>query len=92
MLGFAIRRGFLVVKTSLKASLLKFLGVGILLAAALWGTALALETLLAPMRAFRDETALLILIVVGAVVYGAAILLVFGLGWLKSLMRSAERG
>ncbi len=92
VLGFAIRRGFLVVKTSLKASLLKFLGVGILLAAALWGTALALETLLAPMRAFRDETALLILIVVGAVVYGAAILLVFGLGWLKSLMRSAERG
>ena len=44
------------------------------------------------MISFRDETALLILIVVGAVVYGAAILLVFGLGWLKSLMRSAERG
>jgi putative peptidoglycan lipid II flippase len=37
---------------------------------------------------FRDETALLVLIVVGAIVYGGSILLLFGKGWLRSLVRS----
>ena len=36
----------------------------------------------------RDETAFLLLIVVGAVVYAGSILLLFGKGWLRSLVRS----
>ena len=39
------------------------------------------------MPAFRDETALLVLIAVGAIVYGGSILLLFGKGWLRSLVR-----
>jgi putative peptidoglycan lipid II flippase len=38
--------------------------------------------------AFRDEATLLLLIAVGAVVYAASILLLFGTGWLRSLVRS----
>jgi putative peptidoglycan lipid II flippase len=43
---------------------------------------------MAQVGAFRDEATLCILIVVGAVVYGAAILLMFGRAWLRSLVRS----
>jgi putative peptidoglycan lipid II flippase len=35
----------------------------------------------------RDEAALLLLMVVGAVVYAGLILLLFGRGWLRSLVR-----
>jgi len=39
------------------------------------------------MTAFRDETALLLLAAVGAFVYGLTVLLLFGRGWLFSLVR-----
>jgi putative peptidoglycan lipid II flippase len=40
------------------------------------------------MSTFRDETALLLLTAVGAFVYGFSVLLLFGRGWLFSLVRS----
>jgi putative peptidoglycan lipid II flippase len=40
------------------------------------------------LSAFRDEAALLLLIVVGAIVYAGSILLLFGRGWLRSLVRT----
>jgi putative peptidoglycan lipid II flippase len=43
---------------------------------------------MAQLSAFRDEVTLCILIVVGALVYGAAILLMFGRAWLRSLVRT----
>jgi putative peptidoglycan lipid II flippase len=36
----------------------------------------------------RDETALVLLIVVGALVYAGSIWLLFGWSWLRSLVRS----
>jgi len=39
-------------------------------------------------NALRDEAALLLLVVVGAFVYAGSILVLFGWGWLRSLMRS----
>jgi len=36
----------------------------------------------------RDEAALAVLIAVGAAVYFGAVFLLFGTGWLKSLMRA----
>jgi putative peptidoglycan lipid II flippase len=39
------------------------------------------------MTTFRDETALLLLVAVGAFVYGFSVLLLFGRGWLFSLVR-----
>ena len=52
-----------------------------MLAAALWLTARFAGVYFAQMSAFRDETALLLLIVTGAFVYGCSILLLFGRGW-----------
>jgi putative peptidoglycan lipid II flippase len=68
-------------------SLAKFAAAGVLLAAALWGIARFASFYFAQMHAFRDETALLLLIVAGAFVYGVLILLLFGRGWLFSLVR-----
>ena len=42
------------------------------------------------MHTFRDETALLLLMAVGAFVYGILILLLFGRGWLFVLVRDRK--
>jgi putative peptidoglycan lipid II flippase len=88
VLGFAVRRGFLDLDRALMRSLGKFVASGALLAAALWAAAKFAGVYLAALPALRDEATLLILIVVGAVVYAGSILLLFGTGWLRSLVRS----
>jgi putative peptidoglycan lipid II flippase len=88
VLGFAVRRGFLELDGALMRSLAKFVASGAMLAAALWAAAKFARVYLAALPALRDETTLLILILVGAVVYAGAILLLFGKGWLRSLVRS----
>jgi putative peptidoglycan lipid II flippase len=88
VLGFAVRRGFLDLDRALMRSLGKFIAAGAVLAAALWATAKLAAVYLAALPALRDEVTLLILIGVGAVVYTASILLLFGTGWLRSLVRS----
>jgi putative peptidoglycan lipid II flippase len=87
VLGFAVRYGYLELDRPLLRSLLKFLSAGLLLGAALWGSAYLAQPYLAQLPAFRDEAALALLIVVGAVVYGAAIFTLFGLRGLKALIR-----
>lgn len=88
VLGFAVRRGFLDFDRALMLSLGKFVASGAVLAAALWASAKFASAYLAALPAFRDETTLLILIVVGAAVYAGSILLLFGTTWLRSLVRS----
>jgi putative peptidoglycan lipid II flippase len=41
----------------------------------------------ADLSAFRDEAALLLLVAVGTVVYGGAVLVLFGPRWLRGLVR-----
>ena len=88
VLGFAARRGFLDFDRALMLSLGKFVASGAVLAAALWASAKFASAYLVALPAFRDETTLLILIVVGATVYAGSILLLFGTTWLRSLVRS----
>ncbi len=88
VLGFAVRAGYLEFDRPLVQSLLKFLASGVILAAALWLSAKFAGVYLAQLPVFRDETVLLVLIAVGAIVYGGSILLLFGKGWLRSLVRS----
>jgi putative peptidoglycan lipid II flippase len=88
VLGFAVRAGYLEFDRPLVQALLKFLAAGVILAAALWLSAKFASAWLAHLPVFRDETILLILIAVGAIVYGTSILLLFGKGWLRSLVRS----
>src|SRR3984893_1285398 len=84
VLGFAVRAGYLEFDRAFVLSLAKFLLAGVVLAATLWLAAAQL----AHVGALRDETALVLLIVAGAVVYVLSILLLFGRGWLRSLLRS----
>jgi putative peptidoglycan lipid II flippase len=88
VLGFAVRAGYLDLDLALLRSTAKFLVCGAVLAAALWLAARFAVSHLAHLSALRDETALLVLIVVGSIVYAGSILLLFGAGWLRSLVRS----
>lgn len=84
---FAVRAGHATLEPRLMHSALKLAAAAIALAAVLW-------VLYGPVdRAFVDlplanEKALGVLLVIGALVYGAAILALFGPRWLKALQRS----
>ena len=54
-----------------------------------WSAAWFANQQLAQWGALRDEAALLLLIVTGAVVYAGSILLLFGRRWMISLVRSS---
>ena len=88
VIGFAVRAGYLELDRALMRSLAKFVACGAVLGAALWLAARLAVAYLAQLSALRDEAALLVLIVVGALVYAGSILLLFGRGWLRSLVRS----
>jgi putative peptidoglycan lipid II flippase len=88
VLGFAVRAGYLELDRALLQSLGRFAVTGAVLAAALWLAARYAAAHFATLAAWRDETALLLLIAVGTVVYGGSILLLFGPRWLRSMVRS----
>src|SRR5450432_747483 len=88
VIGFAVRAGYLEFDRAFVRSLAKFLVTGIVLGVALWFAAQFATFYLARLSAFRDEIALVLLVAVGAVVYAGLILLLFGWGWLRSLVRS----
>src|SRR6201994_1280621 len=86
VLGFAVRAGYLEFNRELWRSLLRFAVSGIVLAATLWFAARFAASHFEAIR-FRDETTLLLLVGLGAVVYAACILGLFGPRWLKSLVK-----
>jgi putative peptidoglycan lipid II flippase len=86
VLGFAVRAGYLELNRERWQSLLRFAVSGVVLAAALWGAARFAAAHFAAIR-FRDETTLLLLIGVGAAVYAACILGLFGPRWIRSLVK-----
>jgi len=86
--GFAARAGYLDLDRALVRIMMKFLVSGVALAAALWLTARLAVSQLAELSALRDETALLVLLVIGTIVYPGSILLLIGGSWLRSLIRS----
>ncbi len=89
VIAFAVRAGYLELDRALMQSLVKFVACGVVLAAALRSAAWLANQQLAQLGALRDEAALLLLIVTGAVVYAGSILLLFGRRWLISLVRSS---
>ena len=68
ILIFAIRRDFLEIDRAFLISFVKLALSGIVLAAALWFSTRWLMTALAGMTSLKDESALGILIMIGAVV------------------------
>src|SRR5712672_3287191 len=88
VVAFAVRAGYLELDRALMQSLAKFVVSGAVLGAALWFAAGFAAAHFSQLSALRDEAALLLLIVVGTFVYAGSILLLFGRGWLRSLVRS----
>src|ERR1700730_4229774 len=86
VLGFAVRAGYLELNRPLGQSLLRFAVSGVVLAAALWFAARFAASHFEAIR-LRDETTLLLLIGVGAVVYAVCVLLLFGPRWLRTLVK-----
>jgi putative peptidoglycan lipid II flippase len=88
VVGFAARARHLDLDRALMQSLAKFVACGIVLAAVLWFAAKFAAAHFSQLSALRDEAALLLLVVAGTIVYAGSILLLFGRGWLRSLVRS----
>src|SRR3954454_389703 len=86
--GFAVRAGYLDLDRALVRSTLKFALSGAVLAGALWLTLKFGGVHLGELSAFRDESMLVVLVVVGTIVYAGSILLLFGRRWLRSLVRT----
>src|SRR3981081_1671559 len=87
VIGFAVRRGYLDLDRVLMKSFAKFVACVAFLATARWFPARFAAAHVAQLASLRDEATLLLLVVVGAAVYAALILLLFGRGWLRSLVR-----
>src|SRR5205085_3382624 len=83
---FAVRAGYLAFDREWIKSLAKFAVAGVILGAVLWFAARFAAGHL-QIAAFRDEATLGLLIVVGAIVYAASILVLFGRRWLIALVR-----
>jgi putative peptidoglycan lipid II flippase len=82
LLWFARRAGLFAFEPELMRSLARLLTAGVILAVALWLAEQLLRPLLGGMTAFRDEASLALLILVGAVIYFAAIIALFGRGFI----------
>ena len=92
LLAFLARRqGFAVSGAAIGGTVAKLAAVGIAFAVALYFGALGLRSALSSMTFFRDETTLGILVVVGGIIYLAAVLAVLGRGWFARLMKDIER-
>src|ERR1700761_1229449 len=72
VIAFAVRAGYLELDRTLARSSAKFVVAGLLLGIALWLAARFAAAQFAQLSAFRDESALLLLIAVGAIVYAGS--------------------
>ncbi len=88
---FAMRAGFLSFDTRLKTSAMKLAAAGLALAAVLALAAPAVIRMCASFGGLRHVAALLILAVLGAVVYGGAVIAMFGSRWIAGLRRRRAR-
>ena len=88
---FAMRGGLMSFDARLKTSAMKFAAAGVALAAVL---ALAAPPIIRACEAFgglRHVAALLALAVLGALVYGGAVIAMFGSRWIAGLRRRRAR-
>ena len=84
---YAHRAGLIAVDARLKRSIAKLALAGLVLAAALYGGAHLLTRLFAGLPAFQSELTLAALTIIGGVVYGGMLALLFGREWLSMLRR-----
>jgi putative peptidoglycan lipid II flippase len=86
----ARRQGFAVSGEAIRGPVAKLAAIGIAFAVALYFGGQWLRTALSDMTSFREETTLGILVVVGGILYFAAVFLILGRGWFAGLMKEIE--
>jgi putative peptidoglycan lipid II flippase len=89
---FAMRAGLFAFEPELLRLVARVMVAGIVLTVALWLAEGLVRPLVAGMPVLRDEASLALLIAIGAVVYFAAIAVLFGRGWLARYRRHAAGG
>jgi putative peptidoglycan lipid II flippase len=87
ILWFGLRAGFMRFDAEFKRGVIKLFVAGVVLTAALWIAQWPVLALSAGWAGVHNWLALLLLAFVGAIVYGAAILALFGKAWLKKFSR-----
>src|SRR5215831_9280105 len=92
VVAFAYRQGHFAVDPRLRSALTKLAAAGLALALALWLAEAPVVRLVASWTSGRDEGTLAALVAIGALVYGAIVLVLFGPQWLASLRARKTRG
>ena len=90
VLYFAARANVIASDGALKSSLIKLAVAGIALAVALLVADPFVMALLSSLSRFRNESALALLTLLGGLVYGGLVLVLFGRRWVALMRRSAE--
>jgi putative peptidoglycan lipid II flippase len=90
VLVFAVRANVIEWDAELKASLVKLAVAGVALAVVLVIADPLITALLSSWSRFRNESELLLLVLVGGLVYGGLALVLFGRRWLSLMRRSAQ--
>ena len=89
VLALAWRAGHFKVDPLLRMSLLKLAAASIVLGLALWGGGWIAMRIITPSVHFHEELRLLLLAMIGLIVYGGMIAMLFGRRWLNVLRRSS---
>jgi putative peptidoglycan lipid II flippase len=84
VMWFAARAGYGHVDHRLRQSVVRLAGAGVILAAGLWLARGPVMALAAHWPSLREEAALTIFVVLGAMIYGAALAALFGTSWFKA--------
>jgi putative peptidoglycan lipid II flippase len=87
VLWLAARRGLIALDPELRRAILKIALAGVALAVALYLGRIVAVHVVHDGIAFRDEGRLMLLVAIGAVVYGGIVLMLFGRQWLAILRR-----
>ena len=83
VMWFARRAGYAAADARLRQSAVKLIAAGVLLALALWFGAPIVARMTGDWGSLRAEGALAVLMLAGALVYGGAVLIMFGRSWLR---------
>ena len=83
VIWFAMRAGHAGMDGRLRQSLVKFVAAGTILVVALWLLHAPVAHLFGGWQHLRNIAALLVLVVIGAAVYGASLLTMFGRQWFR---------
>jgi len=87
---FARRAGDGGIDDRLRRSMIRLAGAGLVLAGVLWLARMPVINMVATLHSLREESVLAAFVVIGGLVYGVAIAVMFGPGWLRAFSGRAR--